>query len=278
VAEEIRDGVTDELDYRLKAADQQRFRNAYEGHPFIHILAVYPQLSTGRVLVTDYVRGQRWSLATSAPAGIRASWGEASLPVRVCQPVPPRPVQRRPAPRELPLPLRRHGDFLDFGCVQEYSVERVTVTSALLGATLAPSASGVASALTRLGLLTGNDDTALDHQRLLDFYRALLADRASPQPFTYTPQWAGEVVAHTYQPLGPRYDVTWRLRMPKELLFLNRILIGASSVLGQLYATADWKAIDHEIRHAGPPATSLGRSEAAWRGRQASPVHPASIE
>ena len=53
--------------------------------------------------------------------------------------------------------------------------------------------------------------------------------------------------------------------MPKDLLFLNRITVGASFILGHLYATADWKSIDYEIRHNGLPATELGRSEAAWR-------------
>jgi predicted unusual protein kinase regulating ubiquinone biosynthesis (AarF/ABC1/UbiB family) len=265
VAEEIRDRVTDELDYRLEAANQQAFHTLYEGHPFIRVPAVHPQFSTSRVLVTDFVRGQRWSNATNAQASTRALWGEAIF-------------------RFVYTSLYRHGlfnadphpgnylfhpdggvTFLDFGCVQKFTTDRISVMSALLDATLAGSATGLASALTRLGMLTGKDDTALDHQRLLDFYRAVLADRVSPQPFTYTPEWAGEVVAHTYQPLGPWYDITRRLHMPKELMFLNRILIGASSVLGHLYASADWKAIDHEIRHQGSPATSLGRAEAEWR-------------
>ncbi len=60
-------------------------------------------------------------------------------------------------------------------------------------------------------------------------------------------------------------QLTRRLHTPKELLFLNRILIGASSVLGSRYASTDWKGIDNEIRHAAPPATRLGRAEAGWR-------------
>src|SRR3984957_13713963 len=67
--------------------------------------------------------------------------------------------------------------------------------------------------------------------------------------------------------MGPWFDITRRLSMPKDLLFLNRITIGVSSILGHLYATADWKAIDSEIRHGGPPATELGRLESAWRAR-----------
>jgi hypothetical protein len=56
--------------------------------------------------------------------------------------------------------------------------------------------------------------------------------------------------------------------MPKDLLLLNRITIGVTSILGQLRATADWKAIDTEIRHHAPPATELGYREAAWAARR----------
>src|ERR1700722_11648074 len=94
------------------------------------------------------------------------------------------------------------------------------------------------------------------------------------QPFTYTPEAVAEVVSGTDQPLGPWSDVTGRLQMPKELLFLNRIMIGACSILGHLYATADWKSIDHEIRHGGPSATELGHLEAAWRAGRATTAGP----
>jgi hypothetical protein len=257
--------VTDELDYRLEAANHRTFGEVYKGHPFIHIPAVHDELSTSRVLVTDYVHGQRWSAATNAPAGMRASWGEAIFRFVFGSLYRHGLFNADPHPGNYLFHTDGTVTFIDFGCVQRFPAERLSSMSALLDATLARSPCGVASALTRLGLLTRDDATALDHQRLLDFYRAVLADRTSPQPFTYTPEWAGEVIAHTYQPLGPWYDVTRRLSMPKELLLLNRILIGACSVLGHLYATADWKAIDQEIRHDGPPSTSLGRAEAAWR-------------
>jgi hypothetical protein len=56
--------------------------------------------------------------------------------------------------------------------------------------------------------------------------------------------------------------------MPKDLVLLNRINLGVISVLGHLYATADWRAIDAEIRHDRPPATVLGHLEAKWRARR----------
>ncbi|HEX6393815.1 MAG TPA: AarF/ABC1/UbiB kinase family protein [Acidimicrobiales bacterium] len=268
LAEEIRDRVTDELDYRLEAASQETFHALYEGHPYIHVPRVYGELSTGRVLVSDYVHGQRWTSAITAPPDVRSRWGEGIFRFVYTSLYRHGLFNADPHPGNFLFHEDGGVTFLDFGSVQRFDDEQLKAMSALLDATFASSATDVTRALKCLGMLSGDDASALDHERLLDFYRAVLADRVSPQPFTFTPQWAGEIVAHTYQPLGPWYDVTRRLRMPKQLLYLNRILIGASSVLGHLYATADWRAIDHEIRHGGPPATSLGRAEANWRARR----------
>jgi predicted unusual protein kinase regulating ubiquinone biosynthesis (AarF/ABC1/UbiB family) len=265
---EIRDRVGDELDYRIEAANQQEFHALYYGHPFIHIPAVYPELSTSRVLTSDYVHGRRWSEVTEAGDAIRWRWGESIF-------------------RFVFASLHRHGlfngdphpgnylfhddgtvTFLDFGCVKRFPAERVSVMSALVDAALARDAPGVLQAFIHIGLLTCDDAEGLDPERLLEFYRAALRDRWDTQPFTYTPESVAEIVAATYQPMGPFYDVTRRLNMPKDLLFLNRITIGASSILGHLYATADWQSIDAEIRHDGPPATEFGRLEADWRARR----------
>ena len=47
-------------------------------------------------------------------------------------------------------------------------------------------------------------------------------------------------------------------------MFLNRIVLGLESVLGALEATADWCAIDEEIRTGAPPATDLGLQDHEW--------------
>ena len=275
LVEEIRDRVVDELDYTIEAANQSEFHSLYDRHPFIHIPAVYPEFSTGRVLTTDYVHGMRWSEATTAGDAIRSRWGETIF-------------------RFVFASLHRHGifnadphpgnylfhqdgtvTFLDFGCVKRFTAERVSVMSALVDAALACNAPAVVRMFIKVGLLTDENAEGLDPDRLLDFYRAALRDRWDEQPFTYTPDSVAEIAASTYQPLGPWSDVTGRLQMPKDLLFLNRITVGASFILGHLYATGDWKSIDFEIRHDGPPATELGRLEAAWRARRGGTTDPA---
>src|SRR5688500_10717611 len=46
IVEEVSDRITEELDYTIEAANQTAFRAHYEGHPFIRIPAVVPELST----------------------------------------------------------------------------------------------------------------------------------------------------------------------------------------------------------------------------------------
>ena len=51
---------------------------------------------------------------------------------------------------------------------------------------------------------------------------------------------------------------------------MQRINLSLFAVLGELSATANWRAIAEEIwpfTH-GPPSTPMGEAEAAWRARR----------
>lgn len=54
IAEEVTAQITDELDYRTEAANQAAFRSHYEGHPFIRIPEVVPNLRS------PGIRWARW--------------------------------------------------------------------------------------------------------------------------------------------------------------------------------------------------------------------------
>ncbi|MCU1490482.1 MAG: AarF/ABC1/UbiB kinase family protein, partial [Acidimicrobiaceae bacterium] len=268
VVEEIGERVVEELDYRIEAANQQEFHSRYEGHPFIHIPAVHPEFSTGRVLAMEYVDAKRWSDATAAGEEVRSRWGETIFRFVFASLHRYGLFNADPHPGNYLFHEDGSVTFLDFGCVKRFASERVSAMSGLVDAALANNANGVLRSFIDVGLLDDDDTEGLDPGRLLEYYRTALRDRWDEQPFTYTPESVAEIVANTYRPLGPWSDVTRRIRMPKDLLFLNRITIGASSVLGRLRASADWKSIDDEIRHDGPPATELGRLEADWRVRR----------
>ncbi len=61
IVAELRERLVEELDYRVEADNQRLFADAYRGHPYIHVPDVVDELSTGRVLTTDYAHGARFA-------------------------------------------------------------------------------------------------------------------------------------------------------------------------------------------------------------------------
>ena len=84
--------------------NQSEFAAFYRGHPFIHVPAVVPALSTGKVLTSELVVGTPWRDILSWDQHRARPRRRGHLPLRVPQPVPDACVQRRPASRELPVP------------------------------------------------------------------------------------------------------------------------------------------------------------------------------
>ncbi len=156
--------------------------------------------------------------------------------------------------------------FLDFGCVQRYDAAQLDVLNRLGDVVLAGDAEGMKAIFTEMGFFPPGDK--VDAQRLYDWYQPSWRPMAGG-PWTYTTAWAAALVERWYDPAGPWSDVTRRFAIPKEWVFMNRITLGLNSILGALGATADWGAIDDELRHGAPPSTALGRQEAAWRAQRA---------
>jgi hypothetical protein len=60
------------------------------------------------------------------------------------------------------------------------------------------------------------------------------------------------------------------VNIPQSYVILQRINLGLFALLGELSATADWRAIAEEIWPfvQGPPSTPMGEAETAWRARR----------
>jgi predicted unusual protein kinase regulating ubiquinone biosynthesis (AarF/ABC1/UbiB family) len=59
VLAEVRERISDEVDYELEAQHQRRLERPFGGHPHVRLPRVHTDLSTRRVLVTEYVEGLR---------------------------------------------------------------------------------------------------------------------------------------------------------------------------------------------------------------------------
>ena len=77
MAVEMRERIGEELDYELEAQNQRRIERMMRGHPFISVPHVYTDLSTRRVLVSEYVEGERFeAVRRAAEAAARPLRGD----------------------------------------------------------------------------------------------------------------------------------------------------------------------------------------------------------
>src|SRR3954449_7666795 len=79
IAAEIRERITEELDYALEASNQRAMARVYRGHPFMVVPDVAGELCTERVIVSDYVDGARFASVLDAPQADRDRLGEVLI-------------------------------------------------------------------------------------------------------------------------------------------------------------------------------------------------------
>src|SRR5258708_25903588 len=76
LAAELRERIGEELDYELEAQNQRRIERLMRGHPFVRVPRVYTDLSSRRVLVSEYVEGERFEAVRRADEPQRDRYGE----------------------------------------------------------------------------------------------------------------------------------------------------------------------------------------------------------
>jgi ubiquinone biosynthesis protein len=62
IVQEFARSLSREIDFAIELANIQRFARQFEGNPAIHVPLVYPELSTDRILVMEYIVGIKSSL------------------------------------------------------------------------------------------------------------------------------------------------------------------------------------------------------------------------
>jgi predicted unusual protein kinase regulating ubiquinone biosynthesis (AarF/ABC1/UbiB family) len=94
MASEIRERISEELDYEHEAQAQRAFARRWRGHPFVVIPDVVTALCRERVLVTEWIDGISFKRLKSAPQATRDRVGEIVFRF-FCQ----RPHQQTTLPR-----------------------------------------------------------------------------------------------------------------------------------------------------------------------------------
>jgi predicted unusual protein kinase regulating ubiquinone biosynthesis (AarF/ABC1/UbiB family) len=260
---ELRDRVLEELDYR-READNQRLAAAYfRGHPTIGIPEVVGELSARRVVTSELSAGARFAEVTGW------SQPEKDLAAETIYRFVFRSLYEVHAFNGDPHPGNYlfHGGgrvtFLDFGLVKHFTLaELQPLMDMARKLCVEDDAEAFRASLENAGFLRPgaplSTETIVDH--LAVFYQTI----RKPGRLTITGDYASTVVRRFFDLRSP---VAEYVSIPQSYVILQRINLGLFALLGELTATADWRAIAEEIWPfvQGPPSTPIGKAEAAWR-------------
>jgi predicted unusual protein kinase regulating ubiquinone biosynthesis (AarF/ABC1/UbiB family) len=263
---ELRDRVGEELDYRREAASQRLMAAYYDGHPTIHIPAIIDGLSTRRVITSELADGARFAEL--------AHWSqhERDLAAETIYRFVFRSLYHVGAFNGDPHPgnyLFQPGGrvtFLDFGLVRHFTqAELQPLLQMARTICVEHDPEAFRASLENAGFL--RPGAPLSTQAIVEHLAVFYDTIREPGPQTITSDYASSVVRRFFDLRSP---VAGYIAVPQSYVILQRINLGLFAVLGELSATADWRAIAEEIWPftQGPAATPMGQAEAAWRARR----------
>jgi predicted unusual protein kinase regulating ubiquinone biosynthesis (AarF/ABC1/UbiB family) len=264
---ELRERVTEELDYRTEARNQQMFADYYDGHPTIHVPRVLPEYSARRVMTSELADGARFAAL--------AGWSqdERDLAAETIYRFVFRSLYQAHAFNGDPHPGNYlfHGGgrvtFLDFGLVKHFTPEELRPLVAMardLCVDHDPEA--FRAAMVDAGFLQAG--TPLPTDMIVDHMAVFYDTVRERGPRTMTGDYASKVTRRFFDFRSPLASY---VQIPRAYVILQRINLGLFALLGELRATADWRRIAEEIWPfvQAPPSTPMGEAEAAWLAARA---------
>lgn len=272
LALELRERIVEELDYELEAQNQRRIERLRRGHPFISVPRVNTELSTRRVLVSEYVEGERFEAVRRLGESQRDSYGEIVFRFYFGLLYRDRIALGDPHPGNQLLRPDGRVAFLDYGMMRDISTTRSDAERGIARAVRDSDPAALRAALLAGGYVAPGDAQLLDAELVLKLMRRATRWYAIPGVRRFSPE---EVRRRSRD--GRRVDAEReaevkgqlsRLTLPAETILIRRMHAIVAAVLVQLRAGADWGAIAAEYLHGDPPATPLGEAEAAYFARQ----------
>lgn len=243
----IRQRFREELDYELEARHQTAFAELHREDPRIFVPKVFVDLSSKRVLTSEFVEGASLEEAAGATSDLRRVYAETlwrfvfkgNLVAGMFN-ADPHPGNYLFHPNGI--------TFLDFGCVQPLEGRHQSLARAVHLAAL----SGDEVAFRRcvvelLGTKGGSYEVlALDYVR--ECFEPLFRS-----PFHMTRDYVTRLVRRTQDVKRAMFakDKSF-VQLPPNMVFMNRLQFGFYSVLSRLNVTVDYHRVESELlREAG---------------------------
>ncbi|WP_327184995.1 ABC1 kinase family protein [Streptomyces sp. NBC_01334] len=237
---ELKDRVSEELDYSLEAQAQQAHAEEFAGDPDVVIPAVVHQRE--QVLVTEWIDGVPLSeVITDGTQEQRDRAGQLLSRFLFSGPARTGLLHADPHPgnfRLLPGGPDGEDDWrlgvLDFGTVDRLPGGLPDPIGESLRMTLDGDAEAVYELLRTEGFV--KDSIELDPDAVLDYLLPII-EPAQVEEFTFSRGWMRSQAARIADPRSPAHQLGKQLNLPPAYLLIHRVTLSTIGVLCQLGAT-----------------------------------------
>jgi predicted unusual protein kinase regulating ubiquinone biosynthesis (AarF/ABC1/UbiB family) len=239
---ELRDRVSEELDYALEAEAQQAHAEEFADDPDVRVPAVVHQ--SDQVLVTEWMDGVPLSeVITDGTDEQRDRAGQLLARFLFSGPVRTGLLHADPHPGNFRLltgdaPDGPAGEWrlgvLDFGTVDRLPDGLPPTIGTSLRMTLDGEADAVYQLLCEEGFVKESID--LDPEAVLDYLLPII-EPAQVEEFTFTRSWMRNQAARIGDPRSPAHQLGKQLNLPPAYLLIHRVTLSTIGVLCQLGAT-----------------------------------------
>jgi predicted unusual protein kinase regulating ubiquinone biosynthesis (AarF/ABC1/UbiB family) len=268
ITREIRERLTDELDYEHEAQSHRAFARAWRGHPFVYVPDVITRLCGERVLVSEWVDGTGFEQVRRLSREVRDRFGEIVFRFFFGSLYRNGHFSGDPHPGNYLLMADGRVAFLDFGMTKRLPREHLETEVAAIRYGMERDAERLHAQLGGMGFFDPADPE-LTPEAVLAHFRAVTRWYIEDGERTIDKRYAAGVLLDFGDPRSEHWELMRRETMPAEAMLARRMEALTLGVLGQLEATANWHRIAREWLFGDPPSTPLGEEDADFFVRAA---------
>ena len=246
---ELEERLIDECDYTKEADYQRSFRERFAGHPTIVVPEVHDALSSKRVLVTTLQPGRsfyEW-IASNPDAATRKRATRAFYRFYLGSFYLDGVFNCDPHPGNYLFQDDGRVVFLDYGCCRRFTEERrqgwIALAKAVRG--------DVQSELDRQGRVMGFIPEGVDYEYAS--FRSLMRHLYQPYLVDEEYDFSRHQPLDTFRGMFTENQNLFRMNMPPDCVFLNRITFGLVSIMAEIGSTLNvYQMGDHYFEGRDP--------------------------
>ena len=260
--QEVRERMSEELDYELEASNQRAVARLHRGHPFVVIPEIVSELCRERVIVMDFVHGRGHEQIALLPQADRDRIAEMIFRFYFGSMYRHRAFSGDPHPGNSLLLDDGRLAFLDFGLFKRISAEAAERELRIQRLGVEGRGADLIEAMRSSGMLP--DPERAEPAAMLEQFRAYSWWFTTDEVVELDPSLATAIVFDFSDPRAGRLQHIRHERLPAEHLFGRRLEMMTLAVMSQLRPRGNWFRIAREWLYGDEPQTELGALEAAY--------------